>query len=343
MIDDKLNIKKILIIKFRGIGDVVLSTIILDSLKHNFPNAHIDYLVDSPSDQFLKPLEIVDETIVYKKKGLTQKIKLFQKVRNNKYDIIFDFFANPFSAQLTYYSGAKYRAGFPYKGRKYAYNLIGPEERNKFHAAELHLEMLRLINLELENKFLYFGIPQKDLSFANNYFSSYFSSDDNVIAISPSGGWASKKCEPNVFAQIADEIVKRYKVKILILWGPEDKLEAEEITNKMNGNFTLAPKTSITEMGAIIKNCKILIANDSGPMHISTAVGTATLSLHGPTSPHLQGPFGAKHTWVRNELLDCIECNLLECNKNHECFTELNVNFVLDKFEELKTKNNLWI
>ena len=90
-----------------------------------------------------------------------------------------------------------------------------------------------------------------------------------------------------------------------------------------------------------MKSSAAVIANDSGPMHISVALGKPTLALHGPTNPYLQGPLGEKHEWVRNEELDCIECNLLECPRKHECFTELPVNDVLKKFESLIRKNSL--
>ena len=103
----------------------------------------------------------------------------------------------------------------------------------------------------------------------------------------------------------------------------------------------LAPDTTIGQMGAILSQCDAVIANDSGPMHISTSVGTPTLSIHGPTNPKLQGPYGAKHAWIRNEELDCIECNLLECPRKHECFTELETEKILDVFSSLLAGNHL--
>ncbi len=76
-------------------------------------------------------------------------------------------------------------------------------------------------------------------------------------------------------------------------------------------------------------------------MHIAVAVKTPVLALHGPTSPFMQGPYGEMHEWIRNEKLDCIECNLLVCPKKHECFRELSMEMVYDKLMLLIAKNNL--
>ena len=94
-------------------------------------------------------------------------------------------------------------------------------------------------------------------------------------------------------------------------------------------------------MAALLEECDAVIANDSGPMHIAAAVGTPVLSLHGPTNPELQGPFGERHEYLRREELECIGCNLLECDRNHECFLGLSADVVADRFESLIKKNDL--
>ena len=138
----------------------------------------------------------------------------------------------------------------------------------------------------------------------------------------------------------AHELERKYNAEILILWGKSDKEDAQKINNLIPNSF-LAPSTSIREMAAFIKRCDFLISNDSGPMHISTAVDTPVLSLHGPTDPRLQGPFGDKHEWINLAELDCITCNLLVCPKNHECFKDLPLNKILEKVEHIVEKNKI--
>lgn len=338
---DLSSIRKILLIKFRGIGDVILSTIVLENLKRNFPKASIDFLTEKPSEQLLDLMDEIDNVHLFSEKNLVGKLKLIFKIRKEKYDLIFDFYANPFTAQIVFLSGAKYRAGFPYRGRKYAYNLFGPEERGIVHAADLHLEFLRELGLSVTSTNLKLDLDHESNSFAQQFFNNSFLQVDFIIGISPSGGWQSKKCDPIKFAEIADAVAQKYNAKILIVWGPGDEIETDDIIRFMKTAAIKAPPTNIKQMAALISRCNILIANDSGPMHISTALGTPTLSLHGPTDPKLQGPYGSKHEWINKSDLHCIICNKLECPYNHECFLELDVDDVLLKVDRLIENNNI--
>lgn len=338
---EKDKVKKILLIKLRGIGDVVLSTVVLDNLRAEFPNAVIHYLSDKPGTIAIENLKQIDKTIVFDRGSTLNRIKQILKIRNEKYDLVFDFFANPSTALITYFSGAAYRAGFPYKGRTYAYNLYGPPERDKYHNVELHLKFLEMLNLQNDDISMHFGLSKNDEKFAKDFFDKTFTNEKLIVGISPSGGWESKKCDPYKFAEFADAIVEKFNTDIFIVWGPGDKDEADEIAAKMKHKSIMAPNSSILEMGALISRCDILVANDSGPMHISTAVGTPTLSLHGPTNPRFLGPYGKSHEYILLESIDCIICNLLDCNKNHECFREIPTELVIEKVEKLFDKNGI--
>ncbi len=336
------EINNILLIKLRGIGDVVLTTVVLDNIKAFLPNAKIDFLTDYPSTPILKPLNQINKVIPFNRKSLIKRIKTFFEIRRNSYDLVIDFFSNPVSAQITYFSKAKYRAGFPYKGRTYAYNIFGPFERGKTHAADLHLELLKDTGFPIISKNMYVGIDIEAINYAELIFKDNFNNSDLVFCLIPGGGWQSKKCDPIKFAEIADSIIKCYnKVKILLLWGPDDKDEVLLIKKYMKEDAVIAPPTSLLEMAAIIKKCKLVIANDSGPMHISAGLGIPTLSINGPTDPNLQGPYGKNNAWVRNEELDCIACNLLVCPKQHQCFIDLPTSRILGKIDNIIIKNRI--
>ena len=152
----KEKIKKILIIKLRGIGDVVLSTIVIENLRKDFPNAQIDYLVEAPSEPGISGLKEINQVLIFDRKDFWKKVSLIQQIKKIRYDLVLDFFTNPSTALVTFFSGAKFRVGFPYRGRKYAYNLLGPAERGKYHSALLHLETLKLIGLSHTYKQLYY-------------------------------------------------------------------------------------------------------------------------------------------------------------------------------------------
>lgn len=341
MIKNKEHIRKILLIKLKGIGDVVLSTVVLNNLQKDFPNASIDFLTEPPSKAVLEFIPAINEILLFDKKEPFNSMKLIWRVMKRQYDLVIDMYSNPRTALVTYLSGARYRAGFPYRGREYAYNLKGPVDRGTYHAAQLHLELLREIGLTSEDATLHFGISQNDSTFADAFFKETFAPGQPVVALSPSGGWESKKCDVSKFVEIGNALFEKYKCKILVVWGPSDLKDAQNICAGISTDVVLAPPSSIREMAALMKKCKFVIANDSGPMHIATAVQVPVLSLHGPTNPKLQGPFGNMHEYIRLEELDCICCNLLVCPRKHECFTELPVKNVMKKVERIIEKNNL--
>ncbi|MCC6548712.1 MAG: glycosyltransferase family 9 protein [Ignavibacteriaceae bacterium] len=329
------GIRKILCIKLKGIGDVVLSSIVFDSLIAAFPQAEIHYLTEKPSEPLLKKLPFIKKVHLFRKKEQFGGLKTIADIRQEKYDLILDFYSNPRTALITFLSGAKYRAGFPYRGRAYAYNIFGPEERALYHAADLHLKFLENAGICVTASKLHFGTEKADDDFADRFWQETFPTGEMVTGISPTGGWESKKCDPEKMFEFADAVQKRYNHRILILWGPGDEEDAEKIFNMSEGSFTLAPKCGITEMGALIKKCSGMIANDSGPMHIAAAVGTPVLGLYGPTDPRLQGPYGSKNRYYRLEDLECIGCNLLICPKHHECFRQMPAEKVASVYGEM--------
>jgi len=341
MVIDSLKVKRILCIKLRGIGDVVLATVVLKNLKRQFPDAEIDFLTEPPSDLILETNPLINKIILYKKKEKFGGLKTIRSVFKNRYDLVIDLYSNPRTAFITFASFAKYRAGFPYKGRGYAYNLHGSTDRITYHSADLNLMLLGENGIPVICKEIIVAYTRPDKEFAENFLSSHNLSSENVVCISPSGGWPSKKCDPVKFAEIADAITAVYNVKTLIVWGPKDKHQAEEIQKLMKSDSVMAPPTKIRQMGALMSKCSFVVSNDSGPMHIAAASSVPVLALHGPTNPRLQGPYGKKHDWVRNENLDCICCNLLECPKKHECFLDLPVANVLNKVEILINKNKI--
>ncbi len=337
---DPTKVKRILIIKLRGIGDVVLSTIVLEPLKKTFPNASIDFLTENPGKKYLEFIDEIDEIIIFNRKSTSARfIQLFE-VRKKRYDVVIDLFSNPATALITFFSAANFRIGFPYRGRKYAYNVFGPEERSSYHAADLHLELLRNAGLEINTKKLQFNLSAEDLAFAEQFIKANDLADSNIVCLLPSGGWQSKRIPPGKFIEIADTLKSKYKCKILIAWGPGDKEDALEISRNVVESI-IAPNTTISQLSAIISKSKIVIANDSGPMHIAVAAGVPTLSIHGPTNPILQGAYGSNNETINYEELHCINCNLLECPYNQECFRDLPVERIMNKIENLIVNNNL--
>lgn len=332
------EIKKILCIKPRGIGDIVLSTIVLENLKEHFPDSEIHYLTEEFAKLSVANNPHVAKVLTYKK--LDFILSVIHKVRKEKYDIVFDFWSNPKTAQITFLSGAKYRIGFGYRGRKYAYNIKANAGRGEGHSAEHNLELLKAISIAIKTKNIYFAPGEDANQKADNYFKETFAENDFVIGIIPSGGWPSKRCDAEKWIEFCEKIYSRYKNKFLILWGPGDENDATRIYSALKPNSVLAPQTDIGEMAGLISKCNLIIANDSGPMHIAAAMNVPTIGIFGPTNPKKHGPYSTKSDYLIKDDLHCIICDKLECPYNHECMKELSADILLSKVEKLLNEKN---
>ena len=325
----KQNIHKILCIKPRGIGDIILSTIILDNLKAYFPGVKIDYLVEAFARDAVENNPLINDIITIKRTEFPLKTAF--KIRKRKYDLIIDLWSNPRSAQFTFLSGVKYRAGYAYRGRKYAYNILAQSGRGAHHSAEHNLELLKALGVPVISKKIHYYVSESDNNSGKEFIKTNFPANTIITGIIPSGGWESKRCDAVKWVEICRSLLTKYKMMFLILWGPGDENDANYIKRQLDGMSVLTPATSVAEMSGLINNCNFIIANDSGPMHIAAALGVPVLGLFGPTDPKMHGPYSENSGYVIKEDLFCIVCNKTQCPYKHECFIDLDVNNVLEK------------
>jgi len=332
-----MNIKKILIIKPRGIGDVVLSTILLDNLKSHFKNATIDYLTEPFAKPAVEHLKDITKVLTMRRDEFPLNVAL--KIRKEKYDLLIDSWVNPRSALISFLSRVKYRVGFAYRGRKYAYNILATSERGgDHHSAEHNLELLKPLGVPIISKRIQFNVPDNEIKKAENFLSRLLPQNKTVVGILPAGSWPSKKFDKVRWVDICKIIKEKYNVVFLLLWGPGDKDDAEFIHNYFPEDSLMIPDTNLILMSAFIKQCEIIIANDSGPMHIAVALGIPVLGIFGPTDPKGHGPYSANSSYVIKEDLFCIICNRLECPYNHECMKDLPDQKILSEFERIGSK-----
>lgn len=332
------SLGKILVIKLGGLGDVFLSTIVIESLKAYFPSARLEYFVETAGREAIVRDARVASVFVLDKAAM-KPATIIRHVRQQRYDMVIDLFGNPRSAIITFLSGARYRVGLDYGWRKRLYNVAGTAMREKLHGAEVNLQALKAIGVPITNASLFYPLHDDDIAHADDVWRAHTLDGKFVLGILPAGSWPSKRCEPEKFAEIANALATRYAARVLIVWGPSDEADAVEIQRRCHEHAVLAPKASLSRNLALLSRCTAIVANDSGPMHIASAFNVPILCLYGPTYP--EGPYGSIHGWVRNEKLDCLVCNHLHCPIQHQCMRELPVEDVVRAFDKMMQKKGL--
>jgi ADP-heptose:LPS heptosyltransferase len=230
--------------------------------------------------------------------------------------------------------------GFSYRGRRYAYNIRAVSDRGAYHSAEHNLELIKALDIPIISKKVQYYVSPEYKQFARAFFKEEYKDTDFVVGIIPSGGWESKRCDASKWVEICKAVNKKYNAKFLILWGPGDKTDADYIIKNLDGYAKISPETDLKQMSALINECSLIIANDSGPMHISAALGKPTLGIFGPTNPIAHSPYSPVSDYVNKEDLFCIICNKLVCPYKHECMLDLPIDLILIKIDNIIKKAN---
>jgi lipopolysaccharide heptosyltransferase II len=332
---DRGSIRKILVIKLRAIGDVLLSTVVLNNLRKAFPSAAIDFLTEPPARDVVDGHPAVNRTIVY---DLSRQgpVGYLTQIRRERYDLVFDLFGNPRTALLTRASGARHRVGYAFRGRQYAYNVVVRGRGDTVHNTQFNLDALEAVGIPVVDRSLAFPLRPEDLDYVQEFVRNAGLFTNPIVALNTSGGWYTKRWPLERFAELADRIAAELGASIVLTWGPGQKEDAKRVGSLMTRPAFVPPPTTLRQLAALLQRCAFMVTNDSGPMHIAAAVGTPVLGIYGPTNPLLQGPYGQGHLVVRQEGLECLSCNLTQCPvQGHPCMNDLGTATVFEAVRRL--------
>jgi heptosyltransferase III len=339
MIVDSEKVHSILVIKLRAVGDVVLSTLVLPNLSAAFPGAKVDVLTETPSIDVVRPRPDVHQVLAYNRVTMSG-LDLIRAVRRGRYDMVIDLFGNPRTALLTRLSGARYRVGYRFRGRTYAYNIVVTPRGGEVHNSQFNLDAIERIGVPVVDRSLRFYFSDEDRGFVRQTLRDAGLDRTVLVGLQAGGGWYTKRWHLKSFASLADRIYERYGWTIILPWGPGQEDEVETIAGEMHSAPFIPPTTTLAQLAALLAECSYVVSNDSGPMHIAAAVGTPVLGIFGPTRPELQGPYGPQNLTVRHNALECLGCNLTSCPIGNPCMTDLTVDTVFSAFEQLLQLNS---
>lgn len=336
--------QKILVMRLRGIGDVILSTPVLDNLHRAFPEAEIDYLTEPPSapllqnHPFIKRVHVLAHRTWQKlpwREQLRANWNFIRELRAQKYDMVIDLFGNPRTALLTILTRAPLRVGFRFRVRRFAYNRVVIPRGDQLHAVEFNLDILRALHVPIATTQLNVAVAPSEI--VDTFWQEHkLESHAPVIAFNAFGGWYTKRWPLASFAKLGDRLQHEFNAKVILLWGPGEWEEVNQMAGMMQTPPLLAPQTDLPDLAALLARVNLLVANDSGPMHLAAALQTPVVAIFGPTRPALQGPWGEGHAVVIKEGLPCLGCNGLTCKiVTHDCMQQLAVESVFHAVRKL--------
>jgi len=292
---DLNGIKKILIIQFRPFGDVLLATSYLKALQERFPDARIDFLVKKPYHEVLAQHPYLSHVMSFEQtRGLNyviSRIKIFAMIRRRQYDLVIDQQHGTGSAQVVFTSGARYKLGWSHGIKAWLYNLKAVRGPARYNAIR-NFDMLVPLGITDQNPDFYVHIDPKSEDFVVSWLREQQVDPTELILMSPGSPRAKKKWHPMHFAKLTDLILSQTKMKVVLLQGPNEFEDCCQVISGSRYKPLLGPKTTLNQVAALLKQCRMLVCNDGGLNHLSVALEVPSLAIFGNTPPKIWSPQG---------------------------------------------------
>lgn len=334
--------KRILIIQTAFIGDVILATGLIESVRASFPDAKIDFLLRKGNESLLKHNPQLNEVLIWdKSKGKFKNlVNLLLQVRKNKYDLVLNIQRFFNAGLLCGLSGAKSRVGFHSNPLSFLFShkiehkiphpASGQGQFGFFHEVQRNHQLLAAItkeNIPTDKTLrpnLYFSDKEKNKIQDLNLNSPYY-------VLAPSSVWYTKQWHESKWK----ELIKKLKPhgEVILIGGPDDKSYLDGISTDV---INLAGKLNLLESAYLMAGAKRVFVNDSAPLHLASSVNAKTTAIFCSTVPDFgYYPLADDSLLIQRERLDCMPCGLhgkKECPQGHfKCALDVEVDSVTQK------------
>ena len=305
---------KILIVRLSAIGDVLHATPVARELKKLRPDCHITWLVSPPADKLLAENPHVDEVLVWDRRPLDKafadfnlpaayrelkKARTLLKARH--FDLVLDIQGLLLTGILALLSGARRRIGIHerHEGNPLFMSEMAPDIESS-HKVHRYLSVLIPLGFDM-SKFtpgLTLNLPQNLKEFAGNFWQQHgIDMNRPILMVTLRTTWPDKNWAPENFGQALKDLPPQ--VQIVFCGAPNDETYIQKAQALLQRpSLSIAGQTSLLELAALLKSADLLLACDTGPLHIADAVGCKTLSLWGPTQPDVYGPLTKGHEFI---------------------------------------------
>lgn len=341
----KYDYERILIARTDRIGDVLLSTPVIKALRENYPFASIAMVINPYAREIIDGNPYLDEVIVYDKedkhKSWMASFKFSQELKRKKFDLAIVLHPTNRMHLISFFAGIPRRVGYNRKlGFLLTDRLKHTKQAGEKHESEYNLDLLRYLGIEPKDAGLFMPIKQESERWVTELFASEGITDkDKLLGIHPGASCPSKIWLVERFADTADKLIDRYGFRVLVLSGPKDIDLAQNVLGCMKHKaVNLAGKTTVSQLASLLKRCNLLISNDSGPVHIASALGAPVISIFGRNDPGLGpkrwGPLGANVRAIHKQI-GCAGCLAHNCIKGFACLKAISADEVLKIADEI--------
>ena len=340
--------KKILVVRYRFIGDMILTIPFLRNLRYAYPDAQIDMLVAPNSGEVIEDCPYVNNFIYFDttrkhkyEKGKGEKKSFWSYVsqlRKEKYDKAYVLKRSLSSALLCYFAGIKERIGYDTEKRGFLLTKKVKYDNIK-HESECFLDVLEAEGFKVKDKYLENWVQEENKQKVIDLFSKHnIANDKPKVVVNITATNEGKVWEKSRFCKIIQYLSNTKNAQVIFIGAPCDKelydnLTFDEELQVQPAN--LCGEVSIKDSLALLNMVDFIIGNDSGNLHMASSVGTKVIGLYGPMPFKKWYALGENNILIKADL-DCMPCSLKKpCDKNKACMNSISVDEVkwaIDKF-----------
>jgi len=341
---------EILMVKLSAIGDVVHTLAFLDVLHRNFPEARIDWLVEEGAASIIEGHPAIRRVIVSRRKSWLQELaegrrfkKVFREIRSflkdvrrTRYNCVIDLQGLFKSGIMVGLSKGRRKVGMTGAREGASLFLREPSVKVNYdqHAIDRYLQVAAYLGCKWDRWDNKIPVFESQRYAIDHLLASHGVEAGNLVAVNPMAKWKTKLWEPDLFAALADQILREFSCQVIFTGSKEDRPVIESILSVMkNRAFNFAGKTGLKELAALYGRCRALITTDTGPMHMAAAMGCRVVALFGPTSPLRTGPYGSAHRVITSGA-ECSPCFKKACDQ-WSCMRNITVDSVFEAVEEI--------
>ena len=351
MYKNKIVYKNILVINLMHIGDLMLVTPVLRTLRTAFPTARLTLLADKKLADLVEHNEHLTECLLLDKKGRDNNpinfARFILKLRQKKYDLVINLHRNERASALAALSGGKKIIGYAKPFFSLFFDQVMPNLKAVKHQIHSHFDVLKEggVTDKFDDGGLEMVVPAKAEESVAKLWEENFTSGDKVVAFNIGASWNTKRWLPEYFAVCADKLLT-LGYGVIFLGGPMDRALVQSCVRMMDLQKSSKLKIftgnlSLGEVAAVLRRCALFITTDSGPMHIGVAMNVPIVTMFGSSPVPGFYPYDAKDVLIKTPEA-CHPCGIHDCPKsgadNMACMKNIPADMVMKYALELLDK-----
>jgi lipopolysaccharide heptosyltransferase I len=284
-------VNRILIVRMSALGDIVHALPVLAAIRDAWPDVEVDWLADRKYAGVLTYVDGISRCVV----GRPSLSKAVATMRTREYDVAIDLQGLLKSAAMARLSGARRIVGFEQSVLRERAAAWFYTETAKVapgvHIIHKNLSVMPVLGLDSPGRIRFpFSAPESAVA---NEISAIVRLRGlrGFALINPGAGWPNKQWRPDRFGAVARHLEQRHRLAPLVLWGSGEMSLANAVIRASGSAGVCAPETTLGDLLALAGRAALMVAGDTGPMHVAAAVGTPIVGLYGPTWPERNGPW----------------------------------------------------